>query len=190
MSRDLDETRIDGQCVWRGRFLEVFRDRARLPDGTEGIREFIRHPGASVVVPLMDDGRVLIERQFRYPLGRVFTEFPAGKIDPGETPAQTALRELVEETGWRAGRLAHLTTLHNAIGYSDERIEVFLAKDLVRAAQRLDAEEFVAVEVVALDWLMDELLAGRITDVKTQCAIFWLERMVSGRLEWPAFEAV
>ena len=188
MAGNLDETRIDGESVWRGKMLEVCRDRVRLPDGREGVREFIRHPGASTIVPLLDDGRVLIERQFRYPVGRTFIEFPAGKIDPGETPAQTAARELIEETGWRAGKLAHLTTIHNAIGYSDERIEIFVAKELVREQQRLDAGEFVEVEAVTLDWLLQEVLAGRITDVKTQCGVFWLERLVSGRLAWPRFE--
>ena len=188
-SRPLDETRIDGQAVFHGTFLEVHRDRVRLPDGAEGSREFIRHPGASMVVPLLDDGRVLVLRQFRYPVGRVFVEFPAGKIDAGETPRQTAARELVEETGWHAGELAHLTTIHNAIGYSDERIEIFVARALVSQAQRLDVEEFVEIDAVAIDWLVQEVLAGRITDAKTQIGVFWLERLVSGRAPWPVFEA-
>lgn len=186
----LAETRIDGGTVWTGRFLQVQVDRARLPDGSEGLREFIRHPGASVVVPLFDDGRVLIERQWRYPLARAFVEFPAGKIDPGETPLATAARELEEETGWRAARIAHLTTIHNAIGYSDERIEVFVARDLTRVTQRLDIEEFVECELVRLDWLLDEVFAHRVTDVKTQIAALWLERIVSGRMPWPEFVGV
>lgn len=186
-ARGLAETRIDGETAWTGRFLQVQVDRARLPDGSVGLREFIRHPGASVVVPLFDDGRVLIERQWRYPLSRAFIEFPAGKIDPGETPLATAARELEEETGWRAARIAHLTTIHNAIGYSDERIEVYVARDLTRVAQRLDVEEFVECEVVSLDWLLEEVFAHRVTDVKTQIAALWLERIASGRMPWPAF---
>lgn len=190
MKRVLDETKIASETVWRGSFLEVHRDRVRLPNGSEGTREYIKHPGASAVVPLMPDGRVLVISQFRYPAGRTFIEIPAGKIDAGEAAEQTAVRELVEETGWRAGQIAHLTTIHNALGYSDERIELFIARDLAPAVQKLDVEEFVELEVVTLDWLLGELLAGRITDVKTQCAVFWLERMVSGRLPWPEFKTL
>ena len=190
MKRVLDEIKIESESVWRGGFLEVHRDRVRLPNGAEGTREYIKHPGASAVIPLMPDGRVLVVSQFRYPAGATFIEFPAGKIDAGETAEQTAVRELIEETGWRAGQIAHLTTVHNALGYSDEHIELFLAKDLEQDVQRLDVEEFVEPEVVTLDWLFGEVLAGRITDAKTQCGVFWLERMASGRLPWPEFKAV
>ncbi len=190
MKRMLDETKITSETVWRGSFLEVHRDRVRLPNGLDGTREFIKHPGASAIIPLMPDGGVLVVTQFRYPAGRTFIEFPAGKIDAGETAEHTAMRELVEETGWRAGQIAHLTTIHNALGYSDEHIELYVAKDLLQEAQQLDVEEFVEPEIVTLDWLLEEMFAGRITDVKTQCGIFWLERMVSGRLPWPTFKTI
>lgn len=183
----LTERRLDGEIAWQGKFLQLHRDRVSLPDGRTAHREYIVHPGAATVIPVFDDGRVLIERQFRYPLGRSFVEFPAGKIDRGEAPFSTACRELIEETGWRAGRMAHLTTIHNAIGYSDERIELYLATDLRRDVQRLDEGEFVQLEIVELDWLVDEVFAGRITDVKTQIGVLWLERLRAGRIPWPAF---
>lgn len=182
---DLHEAYVSGGLVWQGGFLRVARHVARLPDGRVASREFIHHPGAATIVPVLPDGRLLVERQFRYPVGRAFIEFPAGKIDAGEAPARTACRELEEETGWRAGRIAHLTSVHNAIGYSDERIEIFVAMDLVAGTQRLDPGEFVTVEPVTLDWLLQEILAGRVTDVKTQIGAFWLERLRDGRLAEP-----
>ncbi|MCC7058644.1 MAG: NUDIX hydrolase [Burkholderiaceae bacterium] len=188
MARDLRETRIDSEVVFRGSFLEVRRDRVRLPDGQPTSREYVVHPGAAAMVPVFADQRVLIERQFRYPLGTTFVEVPAGKLDPGESALQTARRELVEETGYRAREWAFLTRLHTAIGFSDEVIDVFLCRDLVHTGQHLDDGEFLEIEIVTLGWLIDELRAGRLTDVKTQIVTFWLERFFSGAWPWPAFE--
>ncbi|MGB7299570.1 MAG: NUDIX hydrolase [Burkholderiaceae bacterium] len=188
MSKKLIETPVSGEIVHEGLFFNVRRDQARLPDGRVAGREFVMHPGASAMVPLFDDGRILIERQFRYPLKQVFVEIPAGKIDPGESPLQTAQRELVEETGYRAGQWASLTNIHPAIGMADEIIYIYLCRELNPVEQQLDEGEFVELDTVTIGWLVDELRAGRLTDVKTQIATHWMEKILSGQWDWPEFK--
>src|SRR3979411_1239037 len=128
--KDLTEHFIAGERVYDGVLFRVHRDVVRLPDGRQGVREYIRHPGAVAIVPLFDDGRVLLERQFRYPHGREFIEIPAGKLEPAEPHLATAKRELLEETGYAAAEWKRLTVIHTAIAYTDETIEIFLAKKL------------------------------------------------------------
>jgi ADP-ribose pyrophosphatase len=188
MARDLGEKTLDSQVVYQGVFLKVRKDVAGLPDGSTGVREYIVHPGAAAMVPLFDDGRILIERQFRYAVRQTFVEIPAGKLDPGETSLQTAKRELVEETGHVAAEWAFLTKIHPAIGFADEFIDIYLCRGLSKAVQQLDLGEFVELDVVTLGWLVDEVRAGRLTDVKTQIAVHRLERIVSGEWDWPTFE--
>ncbi|MGD9943992.1 MAG: NUDIX domain-containing protein [Burkholderiaceae bacterium] len=188
--KDLSESPIDSTLVYEGSFLRVRRDQVRLPDGSTSTREYILHPGAAAMVPIFPDQRILVERQFRYPLRRTFIEIPAGKIDAGETSLQTAQRELVEETGYRAAEWAFLTRLHPAIGFADELMDVYLCRDLTQTEQKLDDEEFLELELVTLGWLMDELRAGRLSDVKTQTTVFWLDKLFSGQWPWPAFERV
>jgi ADP-ribose pyrophosphatase len=180
MDTHLKETRIDGQTAYDGKFLKVERDRIRLPDGAETHREYIRHPGAVVILPLLDDGRVLLERQFRYPNDQVFVEFPAGKIDPGEDHLACARRELEEETGYTAGRWQFVCTIHNAIAYSDEHLELFLARDLRAGQAQLDEGEFLECFTVTMPDLMRMVREGEITDVKTIIGAFWLEKILSG----------
>jgi ADP-ribose pyrophosphatase len=187
MTRHLREEELSSQLVYEGVFLKVRRDLARLPDGAERPREYIMHPGAAAMVPLMPDGRILVERQFRYPLREVFVEIPAGKRDPGEAVLQTAQRELIEETGYAAAQWAPLTRIHPAIGFADEVIEIFLCRELTEVGRQLDQGEFLDIDFVTLGWLVDELRAGRLTDVKTQIAVFWLERFHSGAWPWPEF---
>lgn len=184
----LTETTVESEAIFRGRFLAINRDVARLPDGGTSSREYVLHPGASAMVALADDERILIERQFRYAMGRVYVEIPAGKIDPGETSIQTARRELLEETGYEAGRWGFLTQLHPAIGFSNELMDIFLCRDLVQRVQKLDQEEFLELDWVTLGWLMDEARAGRLPDSKTQIATHWLDRLFSGSWDWPAFD--
>ena len=186
----LVETRVDSNTVYRGNFLEVRRDRVKLPDGSESAREYIVHPGAAVMVPLFDDGRVLIERQFRYPLGQVFVEVPAGKRDPGESFIATARRELLEETGYEAAEWAYLTRLHPAIGFADEVLEIYLCRGLKHVGRRLDEGEFLETETVTIDWMLEGVRSGQLTDVKTQIVAFWLDRIRSGGWPWPDFVAV
>lgn len=182
----LRETTLESRLVYEGHFLKVSRDRIRLPDGRESAREFIRHPGAVMIVPLLDDGRLLLERQYRYPMERVMLEFPAGKLDPGEDKLACAQRELLEETGYRAAEWAHAGVLHNAIAYSDEGIEIFFARGLVAGERQLDEGEFLDL-VTHTPAELDQLAAhGLLTDAKTLIGMLWLSRWQSGQwsLDW------
>jgi ADP-ribose pyrophosphatase len=172
----LDEQRIDGRQVYDGVLLDVRRDRVRLPDGSESAREYVVHGGAVLVVPVLPDGRLVVERQFRYPLARVFLEFPAGKIDPGEDPLTTARREMIEETGFEVGRLTPLAVLHPVISYSTEEIRCYVGEDLREVGARLDHGEFLEVEARALDELLEALERGEITDAKTVSALLLYAR--------------
>jgi ADP-ribose pyrophosphatase len=180
MDSHLRETRIDGELAYDGHFLKVTRDRIKLPDGSESQREFIRHPGAVVILPLLPDGRVLLERQFRYPNDRVFIEFPAGKIDPGEEALATAKRELEEETGYTAKEWNFVCTIHNAIAYSDEHLDIFLARDLTQGEAKLDEGEFLELFTATIPELLEMVRRGEITDVKTIIGTFWLEKFAAG----------
>jgi ADP-ribose pyrophosphatase len=180
MDSHLRETRIDGELAYDGHFLKVSRDRIRLPDGSESKREFIRHPGAVVILPLLADGRVLLERQYRYPNDRVFIEFPAGKIDPGEEALACAKRELEEETGYTATEWNFVCTIHNAIAYSDEHLEIFLARGLTEGTARLDEGEFLELFTATIPELLEMVRKGEITDVKTIIGTFWLEKYAAG----------
>ncbi|MCB1915706.1 MAG: NUDIX hydrolase [Rhodocyclaceae bacterium] len=170
--KQLEEQPLTSEEVYSGIFLQVRRDRARAPDGSVVGREFLRHPGAVVIVAEADDGSLLVEHQFRYPLQRVFVEFPAGKIDPGEPIADCAIRELAEETGHRARDWQHLGCMHPCIGYSDERIEIFLARGLERVGQRLDEGEFLELDTIMPDEFERAVFDGRITDGKSITAYF------------------
>jgi ADP-ribose pyrophosphatase len=180
MDSHLRETRIDGELAYDGHFLKVTRDRIKLPDGKETQREFIRHPGAVVILPLLPDGRVLLERQFRYPNDRVFIEFPAGKIDPGEAALATAKRELEEETGYTATEWHFVCTIHNAIAYSDEHLDIFLARNLTQGEAKLDDGEFLELFSATIPELLEMVRTGEITDVKTIIGTFWLEKYAAG----------
>ncbi len=177
----LTETRIDGQTVYSGSFFCIEKDQVRLPDGTSAFREFMRHPGATAVIPLFEDGTVLVERQFRYPVNRIFIELPAGKIDKGEESLEAAQRELAEETGYVADEWFFVTTIHNAIAYSDEHINLYLAKTLRKGNAHPDAEEFIQSFRMPATELVDWVRQGKISDVKTMVGIFWLEKIITGQ---------
>ncbi|MDQ2987905.1 MAG: NUDIX hydrolase [Pseudomonadota bacterium] len=181
---DLKETRIDGEVAYDGSFLKVTRDRISLPDGAETHREFIRHPGAVVILPVFDDGNVLLERQFRYPLDQVFIEYPAGKIDPGEDPLECAKRELQEETGYTASEWQFVCTIHNAIAYSDEHLDLYLARGLTAGEAQLDDGEFLETFRATVPEMLGMIRSGQVTDVKTVIGTFWLEKILAG--SWSA----
>lgn len=182
----LQEHCVESSQVYQGKFLDVRRDRVRLPDGAETAREYIVHPGAVMIVPLLDDGRLLLERQYRYPMQRVMLEFPAGKLDPAETPLACAQRELAEETGYTAREWAHAGVLHNAIAYSDERIEIFFARGLQAGERRLDEGEFLELATHSAAELDQQAACGALTDAKTLIGLLWLSRWQSGAwaLQW------
>jgi ADP-ribose pyrophosphatase len=166
MDSNLKETRIDGETVYDGGFLKLERDRVSLPDGSITSREFIRHPGAVVILPLFDD--------------RVFIEYPAGKIDAGEDHLDCAKRELQEETGYTATDWHYLCTIHNAIAYSDESLYIYLARNLTAGPAKLDAGEFLDTFTATVPELLAQVKSGAITDVKTVIGTFWLEKIIAG----------
>ncbi len=179
----LREVTVSSEQVWRGRFLDVRRDTVALPNGAQATREYIVHNGAVMVVPILDDGRLVMERQFRYPMGRVMLEFPAGKIDAGEAPFVCGVRELEEETGYRAAEWARAGVLNNAIAYSSEGIEIWFARGLTLGAAKLDDEEFLEI-VTHSEAEIDALCAsGGITDAKTLIGLLWLQKYRAGL--WP-----
>jgi ADP-ribose pyrophosphatase len=179
-STDFTETTLSSKTVYRGKLLHLLEDTVRLPDGKTAVREYVRHPGAVMMIPLLDEATVILIRQFRYAVGRHFIEIPAGKIDPGEEPLATARRELVEECGFEAGSWRRITTIHPCIGYSDERIEVYLARDLKDVGHAPDDGEFVEVMPVPLKQALQWVEQGRITDAKTVIGLMWAERIAAG----------
>ena len=179
----LREDTVDAQAAWRGHFLDVRRDKVRLPDGTHAHREYIVHPGAVMALPILEDGRLVVVRQYRYPMRRAMLEFPAGKLDLGETPRECAIRELREETGFRAREWARAGHLHNAAAYSDEAIEVWFARGLEKGAAQLDAGEFLDVSTTDQEALEHMAMTGELTDAKTLIGLLWLRHWREGR--WP-----
>ncbi|MGB3072013.1 MAG: NUDIX hydrolase [Ottowia sp.] len=192
MSSDphLQETRVSSEEVLRGGFLQVLRDTVRLPDGAQTYREYIVHPGAVMIIPLIEakDGsvRVLMERQYRYPVGNVMIEFPAGKLDAGEAPLVCAQRELREETGYTARQWARAGKLHPGISYSTEFIEIWFARGLSEGKSQLDEGEFLEVFSATPQEILDWCRNGQITDGKTLTGALWLQNVLAGAwtLEW------
>ncbi len=184
----LRETPLDRVELLRGHFLHVVRDTVQLPSGQVASREFVLHPGAAMVVALLDDGRVVMERQYRHPMQAVMLEFPAGKLDPGETSWACAQRELLEETGYSASEWAFAGRLAPTIAYSDETIDVWFARGLTAGPQRLDDGElldvFSATPVELQGWCRD----GLVIDAKTLVGALWLQNLLSGAwtLAWSA----
>jgi ADP-ribose pyrophosphatase len=177
---DLKETCLDSTVVYDGGFIKVRKDNVRLPDGSNSTREHITHPGAVAVLAILDNGNLIMERQFRYPPQREFIELPAGKIDHGEDILLTAQRELLEETGYVAAEWTHLSTQWPCIGYSNERMEYFLARGLTHQGSQLDDGEFLEVFELSLADAMEWIRQGKINESKTVLGLFWLEKMLKG----------
>ena len=177
---ELRETQLSSKGIFDGRILHVFEDTVRLPNGAAASREYLRHIGAVCVIPVLEDGSVLVERQYRYPVAQVLTEIPAGKLDAkDEDHLLAAQRELREETGATAERWTSLGLFYPACAYSDEAIEMYLAQGLHFGERHLDADEFLNVARVPLTELVEEVMAGRIPDAKTQIAILKADRLLN-----------
>lgn len=177
------EDTLSTEQVFDGKLLHVHRDEVQLPDGKQSVREWVAHPGAVVLIAQLDNGKLLFEHQYRYPLRQVFLELPAGKIDPGEHILDTARRELREETGYKAKFWRHLGTMHPCIGYSNERIEIFLARELSYVGHALDDGEILEVIELSLHDALLSVRDGEITDAKTITALMWAEKIIDG--SWP-----
>jgi ADP-ribose pyrophosphatase len=183
----LMEKKLSSTELFKGRLLHAYRDVVSLPDGSQATREYVVHPGAVMVVPLLEDAsgstRVVLERQFRYPVGRVMVEFPAGKLDAGESCFACAQRELREETGFTARQWAHAGVLHPLIAYSTEFIDIWFARGLQMGPRNLEEGELLDVFTATPDELLDGCRQGLVTDGKTLTAALWLQNVLSGN--WP-----
>ena len=179
----LVETKISSEPVYQGSFLNILRDTVLLPNGQQATREYVVHPGAVVVIALLDDGRVVLERQHRYPVGRVMVEFPAGKLDAGENPQYCGQRELLEETGYSATQWAYAGAMHLAIAYSDEVLHIYFAKGLTLGERKLDEGESLDVFTATPAELLTMCGQGLVTDAKTLTCTLWLQNVLSGA--WP-----
>lgn len=178
--KHLFEKVLSSRQIFKGRFLKVEQDEVQAPDGRTYVREYILHPGAALVIPLLPNGNVVMVHQYRHAVKQVFLEFPAGKRDRGEDSLLTAHRELTEETGYKASEMHFLTTIHPVIGYSNEHIDLFLAKGLLKTEQNLDQGEFLELTEVEPAELLRQVLAGKVSDVKTQIGAFWLDKILRG----------
>jgi ADP-ribose pyrophosphatase len=172
---DLTEKLKFSEKVYDGKLLQVYRDVVRLAEGTEEVREVMRHPGAAVIVPHLGEGRLVLVRQYRHALGRETLEFPAGRLDPDEAAEGCARRELAEETGYQAKRWTRLFATHPAPGYTDELLHLYLAQELVAGPSHPDDDEQVLITEASLDQLLQMFHAGEITDAKTVTAILYLK---------------
>ena len=176
MSR-LKETKISSEQKYSGRLIDLYLDQVELPNGETSTREWIDHPGAVCLIPILPDGKICLIRQFRYGPGEEFIEIPAGKLDAGEAPLDCAYRELEEETGYRTNKLTFLTNIHPAIGFSNEKMWMYLAEELELSKKKLDEDEFLELLPTPLNQAIEWVFSGKITDVKTIIGIMWMKEL-------------
>ncbi len=178
---ELFEKKIKSEQIFDGVIVKLFVDEVELPDGKRARREIVRHPGAVCVVPITNEGEVIMVKQFRYPFGEVLLEIPAGKLEPGEDPLEAVKRELEEESGVVAGKIEHIGELYTTVAIFDEKIQIYLATDLSYTNAHPDDEEFLEVEKIPLDTLVKMTMEGKIRDAKTQIAILKADKILSER---------
>ena len=174
---DLKESTISTKVVYKGDFLDVRRDKVLLPNGETGAREWVNHPGAVVIVPILPNGEIALIKQFRYAVGSEFIELPAGKLDAGEDPEKCALRELEEEIGYRANKIKFLANIHPAIGFTNEIMGVFLAENLEKTEHNRDNDEFLELVPTTLTEALNLVWENKITDVKSIIGLLWLKKI-------------
>ncbi|MBN2600467.1 MAG: NUDIX hydrolase [Candidatus Marinimicrobia bacterium] len=172
------ESSIDSKCVFSGRLLTVYKDTVLLPTGNQSTREYIKHPGAAVVIPYLGNGNILMVKQYRYPVAAVMLELPAGKIDPGESPEETIRRELAEETGYYPNSLKPVCRIHTCVGYSDELLHLFWAGNLQERKLVADDDETIEIMEISTEKVFELVLNGQITDAKTLIGLFWLKEIL------------
>ena len=177
----LKEKTIKAKTIYEGSFLTLNRDKVLLPDGNISNREWIKHPGAICCVPILPNGKIGLIKQYRYAVKEEMIEIPAGKLDQNETPEKCALRELEEEIGYRANKLTFLTNIHPAVGFTNEKMWLYLAEKLVKTEQSLDFDEFLELIPTKLDDAVQMVWNRQITDVKTVIGILWVQKMLSGK---------
>jgi ADP-ribose pyrophosphatase len=178
------EETISAKELYKGNIIDLNLVRVKLPNGKESTREIVIHPGASVVIPIAQNGDLYMVRQFRKPLEREMLELPAGKLDKGESPEACALRELNEETGLEAGWIKHVISVHSTPGFCNEVLHLFAAGELKEGTAHSDEDEFVSCERVALNDLLNMIFKGEITDAKTIIGIFIADRIIRGEIEF------
>ena len=176
---DLKENKISSEIIYKGKLLDVRRDEVRLPNGNTSTREWIKHPGAVCMIPILPDKKLALIRQYRYPVQKEMIELPAGKLDINENPQECAIRELEEEIGYRSEKITFLTYIHPAIGFADEVMWLYFAENLVKTNLNLDDDEFLELIPTPLDQALKMVWNGKITDVKTIIGILWAERLLS-----------
>lgn len=174
----LKETQLSTQQIYKGSFLDVRRDKVSLPNGKTSVREWINHPGAACIIPVLPDGKIALIKQYRYPVQEEMIELPAGKLDIGETPEVCAKRELEEEIGYSAGKMTFVCNIHPAIGFASEKMWIFLAEKLSQTITNTDHDEFLELMPTELDEAVQMVWNGRITDVKTIIGLLWAERLL------------
>tara|TARA_Y100000294_G_scaffold29761_1_gene25160 strand:+ start:113 stop:652 length:540 start_codon:yes stop_codon:yes gene_type:complete len=174
----LKETQLSTKQVYRGSFLDVRKDEVELPNGKTSTREWIKHPGAACIIPILPDGKIALIKQYRYPVQEEMIELPAGKLDPGEEPKDCAKRELEEEIGYSVGKLTFVCNIHPAIGFASEKMWIYLAEDLTKTTENTDPDEFLELIPTQLNEAVNMVWNGKITDVKTIIGILWAERLL------------
>ncbi|MBO5339012.1 MAG: NUDIX hydrolase [Clostridia bacterium] len=175
---ELFEKKLSSKQIFDGKIVKLFVDEVELPDGQKAIREIVRHPGAVCVVPLTDEGEVVMVKQFRYPFGEVLLEIPAGKLEPGEDPLEAVMRELEEESGAVAGKIEHIGEIYTTVAIFDEKIQLYLARDLKFISAHPDSDEFIESTKIPLSELVKMVMNNEIKDAKTQIAILKAEKYI------------
>ena len=178
---DLKETKISSQQKFSGQLINLYLDQVELPNGKVSTREWVDHPGAVCLIPVLPNGQICLIRQFRYGPREEFIEIPAGKLNKGESSLHCAHRELEEETGYQSNKLTFLTNIHPAIGFSNEKMWIYLAEDLVKTENNLDHDEFLELLPTSLEDALAWVWSGKITDVKTIIGILWVEKLLKSQ---------
>lgn len=176
---DLKESKLSSEIVYQGSFLDVRKDKVLLPDGNTSTREWIKHPGAVCIIPILPNGDIALIRQYRYPIKREMIELPAGKLDGIEESEMCAKRELEEEIGYSSDKITFLTQIHPAIGFANEVMDLYLAEDLVQTKSNLDKDEFIILFPTNLNNAVEMVWSGKITDVKTIIGLLWANKILS-----------